>query len=297
MATTLNDVSARIFSNALITEGNTVLAPLQAFSLDLSREVVNAKGDTIEATVFGATTAAAFNATSNNYGTSQGSTRSVPVVMTTHLKDSFSIDDKKALTSPVPYFTGAGKACADSLGAGVLSAVFALLTVAKYSQESIVTLASIAKANFAALRKVATDAKINPRQASLVLNSDYFAALLALLDSNTYGGSEAIRSGVVPGLFGFAKVIEAPSLPTAENLVGFIAKPEALAIAARYLQPQAPGAYEEVGQMYDDATGLTFGVRKLANGLTGEVIQTTEALFGATECEVKSLVRLISASR
>jgi hypothetical protein len=297
MATTLNDVSARIFSTALITEGNKVLAPLQAFSLDLSREVVNAKGDTVEATVFGATTAAAFNKTSNNYGTAQGSTRSVPVVMSTHLKDSFAIDDAKALSSPVPYFTGAGKASAEALGAGILDTVFALLTVAKFSQESVLTLASIAKLNFAGLRKIATDAKINPRQAALVLSSDYFSALLALLDSNTYGGTEAIRTGVVPGLFGFSKVVEAPSLPTAENLIGYICRPEALAVAGRYLQPQAPGAYEEIGQMYDDVTGLTFGVRKLGNGLTGEVIQTVEALFGASECEPKSLVRLISAAR
>jgi len=297
MSTTLNDVSARIFSDALIAEGNTVLAPLRAFSLDLSKAVVKAKGATVEATVFGATTAAAFNKTSNNYGHSQGSVRTVPVAMDTHIKDSFGVDDVKALESPVPYFTGAGKTHAQSIGAGILSTVFGLLTVAKYSQESVLTYASIAKSNFANLFKIATDNNINPMEATLVLNSSYFAALLGLLDSATYGGSEAIRKGVVPGLFGFKSVTAAPSLPTAENLIGFLTTANAICVAGRYLQPQAPNAYEETGMAFDEVTGLTFGLRRLANGLTGEVVQTTEALFGYQEGDPKALVRLISAAR
>ena len=297
MATTLNDVGARIFSNALIVEANKVLAPLSAFSLDLSREAVGVKGASIDATVFGATTAADFDKTTNNYTHSQGSTRTVSVEMNIHKKDGFAIDDKKALSSPVPYFTGAAKASAGACGVAVLDAVFAKFTAALFTQESIVTYAGIAKANFAALRKVATDQNINPRDATLLLNSSYFGALLSLLDSNTYGGSEAIRLGVVPGLFGFRQVVEAPTLPSAENLIGMIATTNCLAVAGRYLQPQAPKVYEEVGQMYDENTGLVFGVRRLGVGATGDVVQNVEVLFGVKELDPKQCVRLISAAR
>ena len=39
--------------------------------------------------------------------------------------------------------------------------------------------------------------------ATLALSGEYFYSLLAGLDANVYGGTEAIRGGVIPGLFGF----------------------------------------------------------------------------------------------
>ena len=53
---------------------------------------------------------------------------------------------------------------------------------------------------------------IDPSEAILLLNGVYFDALIASLTAEVYGGNEAIRDGIIPGLYGFDKIVKLTNL-------------------------------------------------------------------------------------
>jgi hypothetical protein len=91
-------------------------------------------------------------------------------------------------------------------------------------------------------------------------------------------------------------VIEAPTLPTnGENLIGFVAAPQAIAGAIRYLRPFSTEGLADFGMVSDEQTGVTLGFRVIPEQLAGKTHYITEALFGASKVDGKAIVRLLAA--
>ncbi len=294
MSTTLTTLAVTIAAEKAIQTATAKLPALRAFSTGFKAAEAK-KGSAVNVPLFGSRTAGDFNKTTNNYkGTVKG-VSGVEITLDKHIVDSIPFEDIDFAECDVAFWQGAGVAAGTSVAKGVLAKVFANITAAKYANKTVMSEADAANLkNWAMLRKAADAADIDSSECCLLLDSTYFAHLLSLLDVSKYGGPEAVQKGVIPGLFGFKEVTDCPTLPSDGALTGAIAHPTCMGVAGRLLTPQSPHAYEEIGSVVDDASGLAIGFRRFGDAGTGENFLAYEALFGADVVSGKALVRIIS---
>ena len=95
------------------------------------------------------------------------------------------------------------------------------------------TLDVSSKTTVASLVKTAADNDINPADAIVVLGPADFYKVLAQLDASAYGGTEAIREGYIPGIFGFYGMVCSTFLVS--GVKGVIVSRDAVGIASRYI--------------------------------------------------------------
>lgn len=298
MPNTLTNTQNQIIADAAILEFNVMLAPLRAFSLDLSPAATQ-PGQKVTVPVFGTRTAIPF---AGDYSGGNSTSVGVDIALDQHIFDSAHITDREAAESSIDYLTNFGKQGARAVAKGVLDYFYGLILAANFGNAAgdklVKATAEFNADAIADLREKAIAKGMSPADCSLVLSSPVFTALLkdTTLTSSFYGGPEAVRRGEIPGLFGFQQVIEAPTLPAnGQNLTGFVAAPQAIAGAMRYLRPYSTQGLSDHGQVSDEQTGATLGYRVIPEQLAGMTHYVTEALFGAAKVDGKALVRLVSA--
>lgn len=295
MSTTLTTLALTIAAEKSIVAASAKLAPLKAFSTGF-KAAETTKGTSVVVPLFAAKTAAAYNASSNNYGSGSADVAGVSIALDKHYVASSKFEDIDFAECDVAFWEGAGAAIGKGVAKGILAVAFANITAAKFTKSAKMAEADAANLkNWALLRKAADDADFDASEACLLLSSTYFAYLLSLLDVSKYGGVEAIKSGEIPGLFGFKAVIDCPTLQTTANLVGAIAHPQSIGVAGRLLKPQSAKCYDEIGYSVDEASGLAIGWRRYGAPATGTNHYAGEALFGAEKIDGNALVRIISA--
>lgn len=291
MATTNSNVPMEIYSAKVIDALAGALAPIFAFSLDLSADAAK-KGDTIRVPLIAADAAADWNASSNNYGKAAATLTDREVPLTGRKLAGFGVDDLQAANYAPQWWERKAVANVNAVAAAMIADVYALVTADNFgdtdADKIAVSLAGFSTKGVAAIRAKAIAKSMRPGISSLVLNPEFFSALLGSLDSATYGGSEAIRTGRIPRLMGFREVIEAPDM----TAPGFICHPDALCVANRYLAPIDPGAYSYAAPATDEDSGLTVGIREYTNPTTGVKSITQEICYGV-EIGQLALVRLI----
>jgi hypothetical protein len=298
MANTLTNTQNQIIADAAVLEFNLALAPLRAFSLDLSPAATQ-PGAKVTVPVFATRTAIPF---AGNYAGGDSTVIGVDVTLNQHIFNSAHVTDREVAESSIDYLNNLGKQGGRSVAKGVLDFFFGLVTAANFGNaagDKLIQAPNSVTANTVAdLRNKAVAKGMMPSDCALVLNSAAFTSLLkdTTLTSSMYGGPEVIRSGTIPSLFGFRQVIESPTLPTnAENLIGFVAAPQAIAGAMRYLRPVSTEGLADSGMVSDEQTGATLGFRVIPEQLAGKTHYVTEALFGASKVDGKTIVRLLSA--
>ncbi len=296
MLTTLTSLALLTAAEKAVTETRAELVALKAFSTSF-KAAENSVGDRVRVAVFGKKTSAAFNKTTNNYAGGAKDVAGVDVILDQHIISGSTYDDIDFAECATDFWNGAGEAAGRAVAEGILTRAFGLITASNFSASTVLTEADAADLRkWTMLRAVADNADLNARQCYLLVNSTYFAYLLSLLDVSKYGGPEAIRNGDIPGLFGYAGVIDCPSLPNTGNLVGAIVHPSAIGIAGRILRANSPEAYSEVGYSVDEASGLPIGWRRFGNAATGQSHYAAEALFGAATLSGKGIVRILGAA-
>ena len=110
-----------------------------------------------------------------------------------------------------------------------------------------------------------------------------------MLDASAYGGTDDIRLGVIPGLYGFKGFVCSTFLGAGLN--GAIIQDSAIGVASRYLAPATPGAYPESWSAVTDE-GMALGARRFMDLNKGHDIFAMDALFGAKVVQGKKVVRL-----
>ena len=83
--------------------------------------------------------------------------------------------------------------------------------------------------------------------------------------------------------------------PASENLTGFVATPDAIAIAFRPVISQAPEDLIAHELMVDERTGIMLLYRAWYKRGTGRINHTYETFFGASVAKAESLKRIVSA--
>jgi len=292
MATTHTNVGLQIYSNKVIIELRRKLAAIFAFSLDLSADAAKV-GELIRVPLINADAADDFDASTNNYKATKANLTDREVKINKRKLAKFGIDDLQASIHNPNWWERKAEANANSCAAAALADILGLVTAANFGDEDgdkvALALGAVSTKGIASVRAAAVKKGLTPSMAALVLNSDYYSALLGVLDSAVYGGAEAIRTGVIPNLLGFAKIIEAPTM----TLAGFVCHPDAIAVGNRHLAPVEPRSYQEVGTATDDDSGLTVGVRKYGDPDTGLLSVSCELCYGREVGNPKALLRIL----
>ena len=300
MATSLTSPALVFATDKAIIAARKALAKVGYFATDFSADAVQ-PGTTMKIPVFTPGAASAFNASTNNYETTDGSVAYVAVTFDHHVKHTFQFDDKDfTLANGTNFWANAGRASGNALAKAIAAAVSALInkTNIPKSATNEAVFASVTKTTVAKLRDACAKADIDPGETVLMLTPTLFADLLATLDANVYGGPEAIRYGIVDGLYGFKAVMENGDLSasTDEKLNGCLIPTDGLVVAGRQVPVLSPTVYEEIGTTRDEVSGLVVGVRRHGDPATGANYLTHEALLGAALTQPGKCVRLVSAA-
>ena len=292
MANTLTNTALQIYSNKLILGLKQRLALIFAFSLDLSSEAAQ-KGGTVQVPLISGTTADDFDATDNNYKASEDDITCKTVTLNKRKLSKFGISDSQNANFPASWWERKSEMGINACSAAALADVYALITAANYGDDDedklATTLAGFKKAGVGSIRAAAVKKGLTPSLCTLALNPDFYSALLADLDSASFGGEEAIRQGFIPNLLGFSKIIEAPNY----TAPGFVCHQDAIAFANRYLAPVDPASYSEAGSVTDADSGLTVGIRKYGDPDTGLLSVSAELCYGLEVGAGDALLRLI----
>lgn len=186
----------------------------------------------------------------------------------------------------------------NALADQMLSYVFALITSGNYSTAfNAVASATFDSDDIVDFRTTLIKADFPIADTNLVLNSDYIGALLkdAKISNLSASGLSALTDGAGALVrLGGMGAYEAPTLPTnSQNLVGFAATQDALAVAMRAAPPvdSLPGAQYQI--LTDPQTGLTLGYYAWPDYSQKRWIHNFEALYGASKANAAALIRVV----
>ena len=282
-----SDLHLKVAAESAVLETNFALAPVSEFAHYYS-ELDGRPGDAVVIPDFtGLDEAGEFNETSNNYQSGSNAVDSLTVNLDKHLISQISFTDRDYTETAVNFFVDGGKAIGKKIAKAVNSYVFGMINGTNVKQKE--QIGKLDKTVAANLFNIAAKYDLDIADTVVVLNPLKYSQLLADLDSSVYGGPEAIRRGVVPGLFGFKSVICSDKLP--EGTVGALVQNGALGVVARYLPPSIAGAYPMTTEATDE-NGVKLGYRYSTNLATGRNYIACDALFGAKILLPKKIVRL-----
>lgn len=282
-----NDLHLKTAAESAVLETNFALAPVSEFAHYYS-ELDGRPGDAVVIPDFtGLDEAGEFNETSNNYQSGDNKVEALTVNLDKHLISQISFTDRDYTETAVNFFVDGGKSIGKKIAKAVNKYVFGMINNTNVTQKEEV--GNLDKNAAAKLFKVAADHDLDIADTVIVLNPLKYSQLIASLDSSVYGGPEAIRRGVVVGLFGFKSVICSDKLP--EGTVGALVQNGALGVVSRYLPPSIAGAYPMTTEATDE-NGVKMGYRYSTNLATGRNYIACDALFGAKVLLPGKIVRL-----
>lgn len=283
-----SDLHMKVTAQAAIQELGFKLAPVSEITHNYA-ELEGRKGDSVLIPDFSKIDEAGeFDASSNNYFGGTNEVDCQTVSLDKLFVKSLMFTDRDFGDTEVQFFRDGGIAIANKIASLTNGYVFGMINDTNVTNTE--ALGTVTKNTVANLYKVAADKDISVGDAVLCLNPLKFSQLLAILDSSTYGGPEAIRRGVVPGLYGFKSVICSNKLPS--GTVGAIIGLGTIAVVNRYNAPGIAGAYPMV-ERTTDANGFTIGFRYGTDLAKGYNYLAADCLVGAKVLDPSKIVRLV----
>jgi hypothetical protein len=278
----------KIFVQEALNAFTAGLAPLMAFSRSFSSEAAR-KGDAIaipRADALSTTTFAYANNSGYPYETEGGTLNTITLNLDQHQIVGVDITDIQFANKGAAEINVFARQQGRALARKCLANIFSLVTTVNFGEaaSTAVSVVNTGRTQLAAARKTLIDRRVNVDNLALIATSSLFQSLLN--DSNIsqafqYGGAEAIREARIPRLLGM-DVYETNGFSSAISIIGFLAHPDAIAVAVRQLQPQDSGSYLAVETAVDEETGLGFTYRRHFNPGRGRHFASFECLFGFT---------------
>ena len=273
-----------IFAQEALKAFSAKLAPLRAFSRSLD-DSAKSKGDAIIVPYISAATATTFNASSANYQTGGGAVTHNTVSLNQHKIVTFDITDLQSANSSGARFDELAAQAGRALGDLVLQNIWKLITTTNFGAATITTSESLhTLSTLIDMRAVLAGRNVDtdPGVCNFIYNTVVGAALLKtsnILNAYQIGDNMAARQGSLGRLVGF-DTYETNILPTAAtSLVAFVAHPDAINVAMRYLEPLAASEYLAVERVADPS-GIVMGFRRSFDQATGVMYGAFECLFG-----------------
>ena len=266
---------------------------LGAFSTDVSGELLG-PSKSVEVPLVEMDAAGTFNRSSNNFARPAMTPKTATVTFGDPIIAGFGVTADQASKIDKRWWEGKADLNATAVAASASEAVTNLVKKANFPKAVTKVGAADAfvksgVAKIAAACENSTN-KLRVKFATLCLSGEYFYKLLDGLDANVYGGTEAIRNGVIPGLFGFGRVMLMHGL----TIPGFVCEPSAIAFAARGFRPADDTPYRAVREIKDPESGLSLTLVEYGDGPTGDLSESVTTRIGAAVGDSGSLVRLVS---
>lgn len=275
----LND---KIFTQVALQAFVAKLSPLNAFTRDFSGDA-RRKGDAVIVPLISGITATTFN---SSYEVGGGAITFATVSIDKHRIASIDLTDVQVANSSAAVMDNLAIQAGESLARIVLQDIWSAITVTNFGAAILTTAgANYTIAQMGALRKALAQRNVPTDRLSLIADSDIYTGLLTsngVAQALNYGGAEAVRDGQIPRLLGM-EIYESNIIPAnaLTKLGGFVAHPDSIALAMRYLEPQAAGEYLAAEQV-TASNGITMGYRRHYNTSTGKHYANFECLFGFT---------------
>ena len=252
---------------------HAAMAPLSLFAHDYT-ELDGRKGEAIAVPVINLSASGEFDPDTNNYCAGGNLPDGQLVTLNHHFVQSASITDRQLAATNFNWLGDLAAAQARQLGRDVNKAVMQMFNDTNIKLSA--TLDVTSKEAIASLVKTAADNDINPTDAIVILGSADFYKVLSKLDSNIYGGTEAIRDGYISGLYGFYGFVQSTFLPA--GVKGVIVSRDAVGLCSRYLEPMAD-TYSDTWRATDGDMAI-IGVRAFGQKCSGMRYIASECLFG-----------------
>lgn len=278
-----NDLQLKVASEVAVMGLEKHMASLKYFATDL-KPTSGTKFAGVAVPVFSLSAAAEFNEDTNNYCNSEG-IDGIVVTLDKHFVKSIALTDVQNGETDINFLRDGAKAITDVLGHAANKYVYGLINATNVSLSATMP---TTKANFAGLMKICDDNGVNPYECCLVLNPESYGALLATLDSNVYGGPEAIRYGVAENLYGFRAVIMSSYLPA--GVKGAIIPYNTMGIVSRLNVPAVNGYVNTFTAETPDGFGVQF--RVFENLCSGKAVLAGDVLVGARILQ-NGIIRLV----
>lgn len=136
----------------------------------------------------------------------------------------------------------------------------------------------------------------------MILKTSYHSSLKkdnAIQNASSFGGNVAAtgfleKADIFP-LHQSPTLPPSGSTPASENLSGFVATEDAIAIAQRIVEPQDTESLKFFDVLEDPVTGATMAYRAWYDPDTGKLNHTFETLFGVTKGNSEALQRIVSS--
>ena len=280
-----DSLAMKVAAEKSIEVMHAAMAPLSLFAHNYD-ELDGRKGELIAVPVINLSASGEFDETTNNYASGGQVVDGAEAALNKHFLQSASITDRQLGATNFNWLGDLVGAQTRQIGRDINKYVFQMFNDTNVQLTATLDVSS--KITVASLVKTAADNDINPADAIIVLGPADFYKVLAQLDSNVYGGTEAIRDGYIPGIYGFAGMVCSTFL--ANGVKGVIISRDAVGLCSRYLVPLAD-AYTDTWSA-SDGDIATVGFRYFADPTTGRRYINCECLFGAAILQKNKIILL-----
>jgi len=307
MPTTIDGGGLKKVADDAVVNVAEILLSTEAFSISVNTEGLE-ENDNIQVFVAGTgATATAYDRSSNNYMTDNGAAHAwKPLSLDTHLKSTFSLRRSNYHRLNASQVAAIAKTHVSKIAAAAIKTAFDKITgvnaqnTANFPNE----IDAGAALNFdqSVVSKAETElAKLVGigGERNLILNLDFFDGLrnnLTGLYANPTN-NETLRSGVIPGLAGFASTVRssaiASAVPGVKSLVGLATNKTGIAMGFAAVRPVSDfdGDWEV---SIDPVTKIPFTFSTDYSKDNRDLYMTVELLSGVAVLDGKGILRLTS---
>ena len=298
MANTIDaDLYGTIVGESAIRVFQKVLKPLSAFSTDFSGELGN-RNQSIVVPLTTDPVAADDKVAGSAYAIQDVTINETSVELNRHKTVSWYLTDNDASTSRYLSVENVGIEKGQKLAITVFEDILSLVTNANYGAAAFTGAAStFDHDDVIDLQNTCDVANWPEMNRNLLLTPAYYNSLFkdAVTGADVYG-SALLARGEIPELAGFAmhKTVAIPA--NNESLVGFAARPNAIAIVNRYLAPAGGGRAGSIYRSFTHPeTGLTLGYREFYDDAVGARKAILECWYGYAKGNATAIKRITSA--
>lgn len=276
-------------ANDLLVKIGPEVAAVKQFAYDCS-DAVEDFGQKVRVAMVNGGTSENFSA-SADYEHETGSLTDVFVTLDKQPKSTIAITGKDVLElANAPFWNRVAEAGRNAIANAVEKSIGDAITTALESiTKETTALGTLTLAKLAALR---SKCKGKIGDTVLVLSPEKFDEALGLFDSSVYGGTEAVRGGVIPNLYGFKSVVrmELPKYDGASTAsTAALIPSNAIAVATRAVAVGEESCYSEIGTQADE-NGFAITVMRHGSAAKGKGYLNVTALVGATVVDAANIV-------
>ena len=257
------------------------MTPIGRFSTSFSADPVNdrQRGNVVLVPLIGTLTATTFSA----YNVCGGTQTVITVTVNKHKHVPVGQKDLDALNNSNSSLDQFGAQMGAALAQLVIEDIFTLLTTANYTSATAVASTALDVPQLRTARLLLNQANAPKTGRVCILDCVPYDALLAVtnfVQAQMFKDQSVLQEGSIMRALGMDFYEQNSSFGSTNSVMGFVAHPQAIAVAMRYLNPQRPDRYDDARALSDPNTGLTLGFRDHYDPNVGERYMNLECNYG-----------------